>query len=94
MALQVFRLGVTAESDYKTPNSEFMGAKAKREWLAERAVVALFVASHRGLQKMCERLIESGANVNGKTPLGHTALHVAAARGHGHIVDLLLEKGE
>jgi hypothetical protein len=94
LLFQVFRLGVTADNDYKTPNSEFMGPKAKNDWLSERAVVALYVASHRGLTKMCEKLIQSGANVNGKTPLGRTALHVAAARGHGHIVDLLLEKGD
>ena len=35
----------------------------------------------------------TGADVNACTPLGRTPLHVAAAMGHGHIVDLLLEKG-
>lgn len=35
----------------------------------------------------------SGADVNASTPLGRTPLHVAASQGHGHIVDLLLEKG-
>ena len=35
----------------------------------------------------------SGADVNACTPLGRTPLHVAASQGHGHIVDLLLEKG-
>ena len=35
----------------------------------------------------------AGADVNACTPLGRTPLHVAAAMGHGHIVDLLLEKG-
>ena len=31
--------------------------------------------------------------MNGSTSLGHTPLHVAAAQGHGHMVDLLLENG-
>ncbi len=34
-----------------------------------------------------------GANVNATTVLGRSALHVAAARGHGNILDTLLEKG-
>ena len=34
-----------------------------------------------------------GADVDGRTALGHTALHVAAAQDHGFAVDLLLEKG-
>jgi len=36
----------------------------------------------------------TGADVNSSTPLGRTPLHVAAAQGHGNIVDLLLEKGK
>ena len=32
--------------------------------------------------------------MNACTPHGRTALHIASAQGHGHIVDLLLEKGE
>ena len=32
--------------------------------------------------------------MNACTPLGRSPLHVAAAMGHGHIVDLLLEKGK
>lgn len=57
---QVFRLGVTPDSDYKTPNSDFMGANARQQWLADRAMVALYIASHRGHMKLCEKLIRSG----------------------------------
>ena len=56
----VFRLGVTENSSYKTPNSEYMSAKNKKLWLADRAFVALFVASHRGHQKLVNKLIEAG----------------------------------
>ena len=36
----------------------------------------------------------TGADVNASTPHGRSALHIASAQGHGHIVDLLLEKGK
>lgn len=87
------KLGVSKEFDYRTPNSEYMPARSKVAWMAERAFVALFISSHRGHNRLCDRLIKAGADVNAKTPLGRTALHVAAAQGHGKIVDLLLEKG-
>ena len=35
-----------------------------------------------------------GVDVNAASPLGRTALHVAAAAGHGTIIDTLLEHGE
>ena len=87
------QLGVRQDSDFNTPNSNYMGCKARQEWLKDRAFLALYVAAHRGNQKMCEKLIRAGADVNGKTPLGRTALHVAAAAGHGKIVDTLLANG-
>lgn len=89
----VFRLGVTSQTSYHTPGSDYMTKRARKAWLQERAFLALFVAAHRGHQKLVSRLIEAGADVNASTPLGRTPLHVAASQGHGHIVDLLLEKG-
>ncbi|XP_053402143.1 uncharacterized protein LOC128557808 isoform X2 [Mercenaria mercenaria] len=89
----VFRLGVTQPTSYHTPGSEYMTKRARKAWLQERAFLALFIAAHRGHDKLVRRLIEAGADVNACTPLGRTPLHVAASQGHGHIVDLLLEKG-
>ncbi|XP_013419849.1 uncharacterized protein LOC106180414 [Lingula anatina] len=89
----VMKMGVSNKIDFKTPNSEYMGSKNKAVWIAERAFVALYIASHRGHLKMVQKLIQAGANVNAQTPKGRSALHVAAAQGHGKIVDLLLEKG-
>ncbi|XP_060575576.1 uncharacterized protein LOC132733022 isoform X3 [Ruditapes philippinarum] len=89
----VFRLGVTQPTDYHTPGSDYMTKRARKAWLQERAFLALFIAAHRGHEKLVRRLIEAGADVNACTPLGRTPLHVAASQGHGHIVDLLLEKG-
>merc|ERR1712012_787801 len=89
----LFKLGVTLDTDFRTPNSEYMGSEAKKEWVAERAFTALYIAAHRGYVKTAGRLIAAGADVNGLTGLGQTPLHVAAANGHGTVVDLLLEKG-
>jgi ankyrin repeat protein len=38
-------------------------------------------------------LLEKGADVNAKTHDGHTALQLAAAKGHETVARLLLEKG-
>lgn len=38
--------------------------------------------------------ITIGADVNGETVMGRTALHVASSMGHGSILDMLLEYGE
>jgi len=89
----LFRLGVTQDTDFKTPNSQYMGRDSKKDWIAERAFTALYIAAHRGYVKTARRLIDAGADVNGRTGLGQTPLHVAAANGHGTVVDLLLEKG-
>ncbi|KAL8564600.1 hypothetical protein ACOMHN_032156 [Nucella lapillus] len=89
----VMMLGVTNPTEYRSPNSDYMTKRARKAWLEERASVALSMAANRGLDKMCLRLIQSGADVNSATPHGRTALHIASAQGHGNIVDLLLEKG-
>ncbi|XP_025115445.1 ankyrin repeat domain-containing protein 35-like isoform X1 [Pomacea canaliculata] len=90
---QVMQLGVTNPSSYHSPNSDYMTKRARNTWLEERAAVALFMAANRGLDKMCSKLVNSGADINARSPNGRTALHIASSQGHGHIVDLLLEKG-
>ncbi|KAH3772477.1 uncharacterized protein LOC127845705 isoform X2 [Dreissena polymorpha] len=89
----VFRLGVSQPTTYHTPGSDYMTKRARKAWLQERAFLALFIAAHRGHEKLVRRLLESGADVNASTLLGRTPLHVAASQGHGNIVDLLLEHG-
>lgn len=89
----VFKLGVSQPTSYHTPGSDYMTKRARKAWLQERAFLALFIAAHRGHEKLVSRLIQAGADVNASTPLGRTPLHVAASQGHGNIVDLLLEKG-
>ncbi|XP_074646622.1 uncharacterized protein LOC141902690 isoform X2 [Tubulanus polymorphus] len=89
----LFKLGVTKDTDYKTPTLDYMSQRSRDAWLAERAFIALFMASHRGNMKMVSKLVIAGVNLDAKTPLGRTALHVAASQGHGKVITYLLEKG-
>jgi ankyrin repeat protein len=54
---------------------------------------ALLLVAGQGDLRMVDRLIEAGADVNGKTEEGFTALSAAAARGRPAIVRRLLSRG-
>ena len=57
---EVLKLGVTPQSTFKSPNSDYMTKAARQNFLADRACVALFVACHRGHNKLVQTLVESG----------------------------------
>ncbi|XP_020837017.1 ankyrin repeat domain-containing protein 60 [Phascolarctos cinereus] len=84
-------LGVTEDSLYRTPHSTLLRAEKYKEWIADRAFVALYIATHRGHTEAVRFLLENGANCLAKTPVGRTALHVAAAMGHVSCINLLLD---
>ncbi|EMP35803.1 Ankyrin repeat domain-containing protein 60 [Chelonia mydas] len=90
---QLLRLGVTKGSTCSTPNSQLLGPEEKKKWIAHRAFVALYIASHRGHIAAVEFLLENGADLHAKTPLGRTALHAAAVMGQCDCIDLLLSWG-
>ena len=54
---------------------------------------ALFSAIANGRIEIAGRLIEAGANINGRSRQGYTALMIAASHGQDDIVRLLLDKG-
>ncbi|CAG5129212.1 unnamed protein product [Candidula unifasciata] len=89
----VFRLGVTSSSDYHTPASDYMSKKLRKEWLEDRALIALCLAAHRGHEDLVVSLIEYGADVNKQTATGKTPLHFASAVGNSKIVNTLLQHG-
>ncbi|XP_040431865.1 ankyrin repeat domain-containing protein 60 [Cygnus olor] len=91
--VKLAHLGVTEDFPGNTPYAEILGPEQKKEWVAHRAFVALFVASHRGHVKTATFLLRHGADVHSKTPLGRTALHVAAVMGHCDCIELLLSCG-
>ncbi|NXT93249.1 ANR60 protein, partial [Anhinga rufa] len=91
--LKLARLGVTEDSAATTPYAESLGPEQKKERVAHRASVALFVASHRGRVETAKFLLRHGADLHSTTPLGRTALHVAAVAGHCDCVELLLSHG-
>ncbi|XP_071958468.1 uncharacterized protein [Antedon mediterranea] len=90
---QLMKLGVTSDQEFTTPSSKRMNEKARKGWVAERAFVALCIASHRGHVSLVQKLIDGGADVHAKTPLGRTALHIAAAQGKNSAVEVLLNNG-
>ncbi|NXS68158.1 ANR60 protein, partial [Pandion haliaetus] len=74
-------LGVTVDFAGTTPYAELLGSEQKKECVAHRAFMALFVASHRGHVETAKLLLRHGADLRSKHPLGRTALHVAAVTG-------------
>ncbi|NXD12133.1 ANR60 protein, partial [Nothocercus nigrocapillus] len=91
--VQLTRLGVTEDLEGLTPYAEFLGPEQRKEWVAHRASVALFVASHRGCVRTADFLLRNGADLHSRTPLGRTALHLAAFAGRCACVELLLSCG-
>ncbi|XP_054549538.1 ankyrin repeat domain-containing protein 60 [Talpa occidentalis] len=100
-------LGVVEGSYFRTANSRHFEEGQWRRWIAQRAFVALYVSSHRGHLEAVQYLLEKGsvlragdenssrprANCLGKTPMGRTPLHVAAAMGRLDCITLLLSYG-
>ncbi|NXF42833.1 ANR60 protein, partial [Oceanites oceanicus] len=91
--MKLARLGVTEDFAGTTPYAELLGPEQKKEWVAHRAFVALFVASHRGHVETARFLLRHGADLHSKSPLGRTALHAAAVAGQCDCIDLLLSYG-
>ncbi|KAJ7332089.1 hypothetical protein JRQ81_014269 [Phrynocephalus forsythii] len=85
--------GATNFSMFSTANADRLGPEAKSEWLAHRAFVALFITVRRAHLAAVEFLLQNGADVKRKTPLGRTALHVAVTSGNISCVDILLDYG-
>ena len=50
-------------------------------------------AAFCGYESIVQRLLEKGADIDGKDRSGQTALSRAAMKGHEAVVKLLLEKG-
>ncbi|XP_070600661.1 ankyrin repeat domain-containing protein 60 [Erythrolamprus reginae] len=86
-------IGVTQTSAFSTANSRLMTEQKRNEWLAHRAFVALFITAHRGHRRAMEYLLENGADVKLKTPLGRTVLHAAVTSGQIECISILLDCG-
>ncbi|NXQ92886.1 ANR60 protein, partial [Sagittarius serpentarius] len=91
--MKLAHLGVTADFVGTMPYAELLGPEQKKEWVAHRAFVALFVASHRGHVETAKFLLRHGADLRSKTPLGRTVLHVTAVAGQCDCIKLLLRCG-
>ena len=56
-------------------------------------LTALNRVSHLGKQEWIEHLLNRGADINGRTMLKKTPLHIASGRGHIECITALLNKG-
>lgn len=61
--LQLMKLGVTADSNYRTPNIDYTFAFKRKEIYEERGEVALYMAAARGRHQMVDALLEGGDNI-------------------------------
>ncbi|XP_036176872.1 ankyrin repeat domain-containing protein 60 [Myotis myotis] len=86
-------LGVSEDSPYRPPTLHYLGEKQWKKWIAQRAFVALYIASHRGHVEAVQYLLEKGASCLSRSPMGRTPLHVAAFMGHSECIGLLLQHG-
>ncbi|XP_031472468.1 ankyrin repeat domain-containing protein 60 isoform X2 [Phasianus colchicus] len=58
--MKLAQLGVTEEYAGTSPYAKILGPEQKKEWVAHRAFVALFVASHRGHVNTVKFLLSHG----------------------------------
>ncbi|XP_023106694.1 ankyrin repeat domain-containing protein 60 [Felis catus] len=86
-------LAVDEDSVYQTANSKHLGGERRKEWICQRAFVALYITSHRGHPDAVQYLLEHGADCLQRTPMGRTALHAAGAMGRLDCINLLLNYG-
>ncbi|XP_060088953.1 ankyrin repeat domain-containing protein 60 [Heteronotia binoei] len=86
-------LGATKTSLFNTAHSNLLKPEERTAWIEHRSFVALFVTVRRGLLKAVEFLLQNGADPRYRSPLGRTALHVAAAGGQLACVETLLIYG-
>ena len=61
------------------------------DWTGEPLRPTVLMLAAANAQQVCvERLLQSGAQVNGKNAIGRTALHIAAEKGHVPVAKRLL----
>ncbi|KAF7248662.1 Ankyrin repeat domain-containing protein 60, partial [Varanus komodoensis] len=90
---QLQGVGASKTSTFNTANANLMRPEERIEWLAFRAFVALFITVRRRHLEAVEFLLQNGADLRRKTPLGRTALHVAVTSGHTDCINILLNWG-
>lgn len=83
-------VGLLLEADIDLNAPTYDTAKHKHMQTGE---LVLHTAAQEGLQLSTLMLLEKGADVNGKSVHGHSALYFAARNNHPEVVNLLLNAG-
>ena len=67
---------------------------AKVDTRDQKGITPFLASAHYGHTAVCELLLETGkVDIEDETPLGDTALNIAASNGHVNTLSLLLSKG-
>jgi hypothetical protein len=69
------------------------GLESRQGFADYESTQALFRAVINGHLQEVRQLLDAGLDINARSRHGYTPLMIAAARGHGEIVDLLLANG-
>jgi len=70
-----------------------LGADVDEEYRVPKELCPIVKAAYWGNTEVVSALIAHGAKVNSKCEIFGSALHIAAQRGHGETVNLLLKNG-
>ncbi|CAE1227548.1 unnamed protein product [Acanthosepion pharaonis] len=89
----LLKLGVSPIIPFSSPITEYMDEKTKLAWTRKKAFVVLCIAANRENLLLCQEMMPCIEKVNMRTPIGRTALHIAASQGRCEMLKLLLENG-
>lgn len=89
----LLKLGVSPIIPFSSPITEYMDEKTKLAWTKRKAFVVLCIAANRENLLLCQEMMSCIEKVDMRTPIGRTALHIAASQGRCEMLKLLIEKG-
>ena len=88
---EIMSLGLTMDKEWEKLDRAFY--KHKVETAKTKLHVSLLIAAHRNNVELVSALIDLGADINYKTSMGRTALHLAASQGNSECIDMMLQRG-
>ena len=88
---EALSLGLTMDTKWEKLDRALY--KHKVETAKEKLQASLLIAAHRNNTLLVKALLDLGADINYKTSMGRTALHLAASQGNSECIDMMLQRG-